>query len=81
MTSAGQPASPAVNVAIDCPFDDIDLAILRTFADGGSIKRAAAVLAVTRHVVEWRLVRMRGTTGTHTITHLIATAIRRGWIK
>lgn len=67
--------------ASTCPLDDRDLTILRHVADGASDRATADAAGVTPKSVSSRISRMVRRTNCRTRAHLVATAIRRGWIK
>lgn len=71
-------SAPAAN---RFPFTRTDRRILQLYADGLITKQIATRLNVRPNLVENATARMRRRTGTHTRAHLVAEAVRHGWIK
>lgn len=59
---------------------DTDRDLIRMLADGLSLRQIAARLGVSFSVVGNRLSRLYARTGTSNSTHLVATALRSGWL-
>lgn len=62
-----------------CPLNPIELAILRHLAEGLTYAQIARIDG-PHPSLHNHLARMRATVGVHNTTHLVATALRHGWI-
>lgn len=60
--------------------DDTDWQIVRLLADGLTVAKAADKLFLSRPTVDRHLLRLREQLGAKSNAHLVAIALRRGWI-
>jgi DNA-binding CsgD family transcriptional regulator len=63
------------------PFDDRETRILREVADGRTPVEIAPIVGCTRNTVTVSLQRMRVRISARTPEQLVATALRKDWIK
>ena len=63
-----------------CPLSDRECEVVRQLADGGTRAQAANDLFIETNTVKSHLSRMLQRVGALNTTHLVATALRRGWI-
>lgn len=70
--------STALEIA---PFTARELEIIKAAADGASAKVAGAQLGLSPDAINSRLQVARRIVGAKTTSALVATALRRGWIK
>lgn len=64
-----------------CPFDEIQVSILRALADGRLRRTIARDMGITKHYLDVLISRMLIRTRASNSTHLVATALRSGWIE
>lgn len=74
------PAAPLLPRPGHALLTDADRAMLLMLADGLTLKQAAARLGTSPSAVGTRLSRLYAETGTSNGTHLVATALRHGWL-
>jgi DNA-binding NarL/FixJ family response regulator len=70
-----------VNGPRPCPFTETELAVLRRMADGVLRKLIAGEMRITKHALDVAVSRMLNRVGASNATHLVAMALRAGWIK
>lgn len=68
-------------MSTSCPITRADRRILQFYADGLAAKQIATRLRVPASAIHGATARMRRRTGTQTLGHLLATALRNGWVK
>jgi len=66
---------------IDCPLRQSDLSILREFANGYTADQISSKLGISKHTIIDIARKMRNKVYACNITHLVAMALREGWIK
>jgi DNA-binding CsgD family transcriptional regulator len=64
-----------------CPFTDKELELLRRLADGETRSRIAREMLVKERSLYTSVSRMLARVGASNATHLVAGALRAGWIK
>lgn len=73
--------APRADAALFCPLIDPELAILRLISRGVTDMKIGKATSHSERTISSMVGRMMKRTETVTRTHLIATALRNGWIR
>jgi len=79
--TAIEPATTHTQVMARCPLSPIELALVRHLADGDLRRAAARKVGLSPKSIETTISRIFTKTNTVNAPNLVATALRKGWIR